>query len=86
MTRGQGKPRSEFPFVDVEIRAADPASVNTEKNFVGLDFGNRDIAVFEFTRRVVNNGFHRELVLSENDHSAGPERGQSFIPRFSASL
>ena len=58
----QGKPRTEFPVVDVEIRAADSASVNTEKDFVGLDFRKRDFAVFEFTWSVVNNGFHKREV------------------------
>jgi hypothetical protein len=47
--------------VDVEICAADTASVNAEKNFVGLDFWNSNIPVFEFTRGVVNNGFHKEI-------------------------
>jgi hypothetical protein len=62
VTRRQGKPWAEFTFVDVEIGAADPASVNAEKDFVGLDFGNCDFAVCKFTRSVVNNGFHKREV------------------------
>jgi hypothetical protein len=46
--------------VDVEVCAADTASVNAKKNFVGLDFGNGNIPVLEFTRGVINNGFHKE--------------------------
>jgi hypothetical protein len=61
VTRREGKSWSEFTLVDVEICAADTASVNAEKNFVGLDFWNSNIPVFEFTRGVVNNGFHKEI-------------------------
>jgi hypothetical protein len=42
----------------MEIRAANPASMHAQKDFVRLDFGQRDIAVFKLTRGVVNNGFH----------------------------
>src|SRR5208283_1285865 len=61
VTGREGKPWSEFTFVDVEICAADTASVNAEKNFVGLDAWNSNIPVFEYTRGVVNNGFHKEF-------------------------
>jgi hypothetical protein len=58
VTGRQGKSWTEFAFVDVEICTADTASVNAQKNLVGLDFWNSNIPVFEFTRGVVNNGFH----------------------------
>src|SRR6516162_1307496 len=58
VTRGEGESWSEFTFVDVEVCATDTASVNAEKNFVGLDFWNSNVPIFEFTRSIVNNGFH----------------------------
>jgi hypothetical protein len=61
VTRREGKSRSEFTFVDVEISAADTAGVNAEQDFVGLNGGNRNIPVFEFARGVVNDGFHDEV-------------------------
>ena len=61
VTRRERKPWSEFTIVDVEICAADPASVNAEQDFVGLDSGNSNIPVCEFPRGIVNNGFHHEF-------------------------
>jgi len=63
MTRREGKSWSEFTLVDVEICPADAASVNAKKNFVGLDFWNSNIPVLEFTRGVINDGFHNEVNL-----------------------
>ena len=61
VTRREGKTLPEFTFVYVEIGAADTTGVDAEKNFVGLNFWNSNIPVFEFTRGVVNNGFHNEV-------------------------
>jgi hypothetical protein len=61
VTGREGKSRAEFTFVDVEICAADPAGVNPEKDFVALDFWDRNIPIFEFTRGIVNNCFHNEI-------------------------
>ena len=61
VTRGEGEPWSELAFVDVEVCAADTASVNAKKNFVGLDFWNSNIPILEFTRSIVNNGFHNNV-------------------------
>ncbi len=58
VTRDQGEPWSEFTVVNMEVCAADTASVNPQQDFIGLDFGQRDIAVFKLKRSVVNNGFH----------------------------
>ena len=63
--------RSEFAFVDMEICSADAASVNTQKNLVGLDFGDINIAVFEFARGVVNNGFHNGFAFNERRFGEG---------------
>jgi hypothetical protein len=61
VTGREGKSRAEFTFVDVEICAADPAGVNPEKDFIALDFWDRNIPIFEFTRGIVNNCFHNEI-------------------------
>lgn len=62
MTGRERETRAEVPLVDVEVGAADAASVHPQEYFVRLDFRNINIAICELSRCVVNDCFHGVII------------------------
>ena len=54
----QGETWTKLPLMDVEVRAADPAGMDSNQDVVGFDLWFGHILILELSRSAVNDGFH----------------------------
>ena len=59
MARNQREPRSEFPFMDVQIGSAQAASVDAHEDFLRAGLRVVGVSIGKAARSIINNGFHR---------------------------
>jgi len=54
----QGETWTKLPLMDVEIRAADPAGMDSNQHVVGFNLWFGHVLILEFSRSFVDDGFH----------------------------
>ena len=60
----QGKTWSKLPLVDMEIRTAESAGMDSYQHIVGFDLWFGYILILELPRSLVDDGFHVETKRS----------------------